>query len=138
MIRDDPLLQMQWDAALIKAWHDNGLMSYLSAPFMGKHGLSFDDLALLKRTPRSAPHFKRPVRAFVANSLPALSHWLWDTTQSPAEIVLRLGDSAMDTVYGRASKALKELRSEDRKLRSLRRVDVHYGHRRSDWQVCKA
>lgn len=138
---DDYLLQMMWDTDLVCAWRANvQRMFILENRFCNAHKITEDELRKLRRTTRGKRQIFLPVRAFVAQALPHLSNMLWDGKVSDADAILKLAGSRMDTgLYAHSSKhsLAAELRANERSARRIRSVDIHHGHRRSDWSVCK-
>jgi hypothetical protein len=129
----DYLRQMQWDAALLNAWHADGHMSVLMRTFMDKQGLSLEQFQQIARTPQWK-QCHMPARAFVASSLPALSDRLWAGV--PDVDLLDVMEGLRTAAPGR-SKVTKALLAEDKEQARTKRVDIHKGHRRRDWHVCK-
>jgi hypothetical protein len=143
---DQFLLQMEWDAALIAAWHAEPTLRWpvkmhvVVNRFREKRaGLCHDEFSALKRVPAwSGRHYLMTVRVFTAGCLPRLSDRLWDNGAADAALVLWLSDSDIDTTRFSGGKNQSPKRNTKAFTRSTRFVDVHAGHRRRDWNVCKA
>lgn len=130
----DYLLQMRYDAALIRAWHQHWRMNRLCAEFA-----RLDTRDSLLRFPQFWG-WNMPVRAFVDQHLSKLSDILLSGKHSDPDVVLWLESSGLNwtprKIY-RDKSLSSSIQNEKRRKVRTRRVDVHKGHRRSDWGVCK-
>lgn len=129
-------MQREWDSALLAYWQrDFYRMGILIARFLAASGMSMEEFRQLKRVPRP-DQTSMPVRGFVAQALPALSDKLWDGKHTREQLLDWMESARLRTAKPRSS-IFTEARKEEKQTRRLKRVDVHKGHRRSDWNVCK-
>ena len=124
---------MQWDAALLGAWRREDYMSYATSAFMGRHKLTREQFQELARTP-VFKQFHMPARGFVASALPVLSEALWAGVSDVAALTLMDG---LKTGRPGTSRYMRGPRADKKDQASVRSVDIHAGHRRRDWHVCK-
>ena len=133
----DYLLQMGWDASLIRGWRKFGKMHAATWHFLCERNLTSCPEGML-RWPKPW-HMRMECRPWVAQALPALSERLlagWDD----AKVLGWLDDSrleARERLGGEGwKKAVREVRAVD-VPKNQRTIYVNRGHRRSDWGVCK-
>ena len=87
-----------WDKMMLDSWRLFGKMGGLVFLFLKGAGIEVEGnkvlqaLKGLRRTPIAAPHMRKPVRAYVHDHLPRLSHALWDdaTDERALEIMKSL------------------------------------------------
>jgi len=129
------LLQMQWDAALLRAWDCDVKMNKLLQDFIDKRSIRIIELQKLKRVPRFAKQCHHPVRVFIASSLPLLSDRLW-ANHDRCELLMWMDEVRLETAVSKSSRT-GELRSAIKETERMRLFSPHKGHRRRDWNVCK-
>jgi len=128
---------MEWDTALLNAWRADVKVKALMMQFCSPRNLDFAAMRQkLKRIPPQA-WWHKPVQAFVAACLPYLSKRLWDGPYTTAELVLWMDEVSLSVQKPRAARDRGERRYAVAKDNRTRRVDMHAGHRRADWAVCK-
>lgn len=125
-----------WDKMMLDSWRLFGKMGVLVFLFLKKAGIEVKDNKVLqamkglKRVPIAAPHMRKPVRAYVHDHLPRLSHALWDdATDERALEIMR----SLDTYTNPNQMSKKCYRRKQRQ--AVRFVDPNKGFRRMDGKV---